>query len=101
MRPIDAVYANFRDEAGLRASATRSRALGYDGKWAIHPDQIAPINAVFSPDAARIEWARKILAVLARAEAAGAGAASEDGMMVDAVHALMARDILRQAGETA
>ncbi|MDN3567010.1 CoA ester lyase [Paeniroseomonas aquatica] len=101
VRPIDAVYANFRDEAGLRASATRSRALGYDGKWAIHPDQIAPINAVFSPDAARIEWARKILAVLARAEAAGAGAASEDGMMVDAVHALMARDILRQAGETA
>ncbi|MDB5371907.1 MAG: Beta-methylmalyl-CoA/L-malyl-CoA lyase [Belnapia sp.] len=101
VRPIDAVYANFRDEAGLRASAIRSRALGYEGKWAIHPDQLAPINVVFSPDAARVDWARKVLAVLARAEAAGAGAASEDGMMVDAVHALMARDILRQAGAEA
>jgi malyl-CoA/(S)-citramalyl-CoA lyase len=98
VRPIDAVYADFRDEAGLRASAIRSRALGYEGKWAIHPDQLAPINAVFSPDEARIAWARKVLGVLARAEAAGAGAAAEDGMMVDAVHALMARDILRQAG---
>lgn len=98
VRPIDAVYADFRDGEGLRASAIRSRALGYEGKWAIHPDQVAPINAVFSPDEARIAWARKVLATLARAEAAGAGAAAEDGMMVDAVHALMARDILRQAG---
>ena len=98
VRPIDAVYADFRDAGGLRASAIRSRALGYEGKWAIHPDQVAPINAVFSPDEARIAWSRKVLATLARAEAAGAGAAAEDGMMVDAVHALMARDILRQAG---
>ena len=98
VRPIDAVYADFRDAAGLRASASRSRALGFEGKWAIHPAQIAPINEVFSPDAARVDWARRIMATLARAEAAGAGAASEDGRMVDAVHARMARDILRQAG---
>ncbi len=101
VRPIDAVYADYRDAEGLRASAIRSRALGFEGKWAIHPDQIAPINQVFSPDAARVEWARRTLATLARAEAAGAGAASEDGTMVDAVHARMAQDILRQAGLTA
>jgi malyl-CoA/(S)-citramalyl-CoA lyase len=99
--PIDAVYADYRDMDGLRASALRSRALGYDGKWAIHPDQIGPINQIFSPDAARIAWARHVLALLERSAAAGDGAAGEDGTMVDAVHARMARDILRQAGEAA
>ena len=99
VRPIDAVYADYRDEAGLRASARRSRALGYEGKWAIHPDQVAAINEVFAPDPARVEWARRVLALLERSAAAGAGAAGEGGTMVDAVHARMARDILRQAGE--
>ena len=98
VRPIDAVYADYRDEAGLRASARRSRALGYEGKWAIHPDQVAAINEVFAPDPARVEWARRVLALLERSAAAGAGAAGEGGTMVDAVHARMARDILRQAG---
>ena len=98
VRPIDAVYADYRDMAGLRASATRSRALGYEGKWAIHPDQVAPINDVFSPSPARIAWARQVLALLARSAAAGAGAVGEAGVMVDAVHARMAQEILRQAG---
>lgn len=98
VRPIDAVYADYRDEAGLRASARRSRALGFDGKWAIHPDQVVPINEVFSPDAARVAWARRVLAVLEHAGTAGDGAVGEDGTMVDAVHARMARQILREAG---
>lgn len=98
VRPIDAVYADYRDEAGLRASARRSRALGFDGKWAIHPDQVAPINEVFSPDPVRIEWARRTLALLERSAVAGAGAAGEGGTMVDAAHARMARHVLRQAG---
>ena len=93
VRPIDAVYADFRDMAGLRASATRSRALGYEGKWAIHPDQVAPINDVFSPSPARVAWARQVLALLA-----GQGAVAQGGVMVDAVHARMAQEILRQAG---
>lgn len=101
IRPIDAVYADYRDEAGLRAAARRSRALGFDGKWAIHPDQVAPINEVFSPDLARVEWARRTLALLERSAAAGAGAAGEDGTMVDAAHARMARHVLRQAGLSA
>jgi len=95
VRPIDAVYADYRDEAGLRASAKRSRALGYEGKWAIHPDQVAPINAVFGPDPARVDWARRVLAVLE----GSSGAVGEAGVMVDAVHARMAREILRQAGQ--
>ncbi|RAI58903.1 HpcH/HpaI aldolase/citrate lyase family protein [Roseicella frigidaeris] len=99
--PIDAVYADYRDLAGLRAAALRGRALGYAGKWAIHPDQVAVINEVHGPDAARVEWARRALALLAQAEASGAGAAGEGGVMLDAVHARMAREILQQAGETA
>ncbi|MBD0272987.1 MAG: CoA ester lyase [Acetobacteraceae bacterium] len=98
VRTIDAVYADYRDEAGLRASARRSRALGFDGKWAIHPDQVDPINDVFSPDPARVEWARRTLALLERSAAAGAGAVGEGGTMVDAAHARMARHVLRQAG---
>ena len=101
VRPIDAVYADYRDEAGLRASARRSRALGFEGKWAIHPDQVGPVNEVFSPDPARVEWARRTLALLERSAAAGAGAAGEGGTMVDAAHARMARHILRQAGLSA
>ena len=98
VRPIDAVWADYRDEAGLRAAARRSRALGFEGKWAIHPDQLAPINEVFSPDPARIEWARRMLALLEHSAVAGAGAAGEGGTMVDAAHARMARRVLRQAG---
>jgi malyl-CoA/(S)-citramalyl-CoA lyase len=94
VRPIDAVYADYRDEAGLRASARRSRALGYEGKWAIHPDQVAPINAVFGPDPARVDWARRVLALLE----GSSGAVGEGGTMVDAVHARMAREILSQVG---
>jgi malyl-CoA/(S)-citramalyl-CoA lyase len=97
VRPIDAVYADYRDEVGLRASAKRSRALGYEGKWAIHPDQVVPINEVFAPDAARVAWARHVLALLERSAAAGAGAVGEGGTMVDAAHARMAHDILKQA----
>ncbi len=97
IRPIDAVYADYRDEVGLVASARRSRALGYDGKWAIHPDQVAPINAVFGPDPARVEWARRVLALLE----GSSGAVGEGGTMVDAVHARMAREILDQAGAPA
>ena len=96
VRPIDAVYADFRDLDGLRASARRSRALGYDGKWAIHPDQVAPINQVFSPSPERVAWARQVLVLLA----ASSGAVAQGGVMLDAVHARMAQDILTQAGLT-
>lgn len=97
--PIDAVYADYRDTPGLRAATLRGRALGYAGKWAIHPDQIVPINQAYAPDAARIAWARRVLALLDAATAAGRGAATLDGAMLDAVHARMARDILTQAGD--
>ena len=60
---IDGPYPQLGDTDGLRRSAERSRALGYDGKWCIHPAQVATCNDVFSPSAEEIERARRILAV--------------------------------------
>ena len=54
IRAIDGPYSDYRDTEGLKASARRSRALGFDGKWCIHPAQIETVNAVFSPDEAEI-----------------------------------------------
>jgi malyl-CoA/(S)-citramalyl-CoA lyase len=101
VRPIDAVYATTATRRACAPPPAGRGRLGFDGKWAIHPDQVAPVNEVFSPDPARVEWARRTLALLERSAAAGAGAAGEGGTMVDAAHARMARHVLRQAGLSA
>jgi malyl-CoA/(S)-citramalyl-CoA lyase len=80
---IDAPYGNFKDPDGLRQSAAISCALGYDGKWAIHPDQLDIINAVFSPSEAEIERAGRVLEAHREAERTGSGAVAVDGRMVD------------------
>jgi citrate lyase beta subunit len=79
------------DEAGLRASAERSRALGYDGKWCIHPAQVAVCDAVFTPSAEEVERARRILAV--------EGVARVDGEMVDEANRRMAEAVLARLPE--
>lgn len=83
LRPIDGPYANFRDGAGLAAQAARSAALGCEGKWAIHPDQIAPLNAAFAPTESEIAQARRVLAALEEARADGRAAVQLDGRMID------------------
>lgn len=93
-RVIDGPYADFRNDEGLRQSCRTARALGYDGKWAIHPAQIEIINQVFSPTAEEVLWARQIAATYEAAMAAGSGAMSVDGMMVDAATLRMARSTL-------
>ena len=75
VRAIDGPYADFKDADGLRASAMRSRALGYDGKWCIHPGQIEIVNHVFTPDEAEIAVARAILDAYAASTEQGSGAA--------------------------
>ncbi len=72
-------------------------ALGFEGKWAIHPSQIALANAEMSPTAVEVERARRILVALAEAAKAGKGAAQLDGRMIDAASARMAENIVRQA----
>ncbi len=97
---IDGPYAAFRDLDGLRASAQAARALGFDGKWCIHPDQIAVVNEVFSPSAEEIEHARAVLDSYREATAAGIGAIAVGAEMIDAANVRMARRTLEFAGES-
>jgi len=94
LRPIDGPYGDFKDPEGFIAAARRAAALGYEGKWAIHPSQIALANAVFSPPPAEVERARRILLALDDAAREGRGAAQLDGRMIDAASARMAQNIV-------
>ncbi len=94
LRAVDGPVADYRDEEGLRKSCLRARSLGFDGKWCIHPSQIEVVNRVFSPTGREIEWAQKVVAAYEEAEAAGSGAISVDGQMVDAASIKMARNTL-------
>jgi len=94
LRPIDGPFGDFSDPEGYKDGARRAAALGIEGKWAIHPSQIALANEVFSPPAAEVARARSIIAALREAEAAGKGAASLDGKMIDAASERMADNVI-------
>jgi citrate lyase subunit beta/citryl-CoA lyase len=100
IQAIDGPYGLVKDEEGLRRRARLARALGMDGKWTIHPGQIAIVNEVFSP--ARQEWERAVamLAAYDEAHAQGRGAAIYDGEMIDEANRKMAERIA-QAGRAA
>ncbi len=97
LRPIDGPYANYGDADGYRASATRARALGFEGKWAIHPSQVALANEVFSPSTGQIAWARNIAARMEAEAARGSGAVGLDGVLIDRAHVKLAEKILQRA----
>ena len=88
---IDGVFNDFRDEEGLVAECRQGRALGMDGKTLIHPGQIGPCNAVFSPPDQEVDWARKVIAAFDEPENRSKGAISVEGRMVELLHADMAR----------
>lgn len=94
---IDTVYPAFRDPDSLAAYARRAARDGFAGMMAIHPSQVAPINAAFTPDAEQVEQARRIIAAFAASP--GAGALQLEGRMIDAPHLKQARRILARAGE--
>jgi citrate lyase subunit beta/citryl-CoA lyase len=83
LQAIDGPYVDFNDEGGYRESARRALLLGFDGKWCIHPNQIAWANDVFSPSEEEYQRARRLLDAYAEATASGLGATSLDGMLVD------------------
>ncbi len=97
LRAIDGPFGDFSDPEAYVASARRAAALGIEGKWAIHPSQIALANDVFSPPEAEVTRARRIIEELKKAEAEGRGAASLDGKMIDAASERMARNVLTVA----
>lgn len=97
LRVIDAPYGNFRDVEGLQTAAARSRALGFDGKWAIHPGQIDALNDAFAPTPDEIERARRVLTAYEDALGSGRGAAAIGGSMIDHASVRMARSTLDRA----
>ena len=97
LRPIDGPFGDFNDPDGYVDGARRAAALGYEGKWAIHPSQVALANEVFSPPVAEVDRAHRILVALEEAAAEGRGAAQLDGRMIDAASARMAENVVAQA----
>jgi citrate lyase subunit beta/citryl-CoA lyase len=93
---IDTVFTDFRDAEGLAREARAARRAGFAGKLAIHPDQVGPINAAFTPDAAEIAHAERVVAAFAANP--GLGTVGLDGRMIDMPHLKQARRILEMAG---
>ncbi len=94
---IDAPYGNFKDSDGLVRSAQLACALGCDGKWAIHPDQLDIINQVFSPTQEEIERAQRVMEAHRHATKEGLGAVAVDGRMVDQATVRLAQRLWAQA----
>jgi citrate lyase subunit beta / citryl-CoA lyase len=95
--PIDGVYADHRDDDGLRLVSARARRLGYRGKKVIHPRQVPIVNDVFAPTAEELAYYQRVLAAIIDADAAGRGTAVVDGRMVDVAMAETARAYLALA----
>lgn len=95
---IDGVTVASRDEFRLRSDTERARRGGFGAKLCIHPQQTALVNAAFAPQAAELEWARRVVAAF---EAAGGGVFSLDGRMVDAPVLRLAQHTLAQSQEAA
>lgn len=95
--PIDGPFANFRDPDGYRREAETAAALGFVGKWAIHPSQVDIANEVFTPTIDEVTQARRIVEAVEEAEAAGSGAANLGGIMIDAATSRIFRATLDAA----
>lgn len=84
LRPIDGPFGDFNDPEGFLSAARSDAALGFEGKWAIHPSQIDLANDVFSPPEEDVAHARAIIKAMKEAAAEGKGAVSLNGRMIDA-----------------
>ncbi|MBX6367153.1 MAG: CoA ester lyase [Rhodospirillales bacterium] len=97
LRPIDGPFGDFSDPDGYRAAARRAAALGCEGKWAIHPSQVALANEEFSPSEKEIARARRILEAMAQATKEGKGAVALDGRLIDIASIRQAEVLVRKA----
>jgi len=95
VQPVDGVFADFKDDEGLRAEAEAARREGFTGKLAIHPGQVPIINAAFTPSADDIAHAEEIVAAFEAHP--DAGVLSVGGKMVDRPHLVQARRVLERA----
>ena len=98
VQPIDSVYVDIRDSAGLEAECREAAAMGFTGKITIHPSQIEIVNEAFSPSPEEVAESRELLAAFEEHQRAGRMAFAFKGNMVDAPHLARARTILERAG---
>jgi malyl-CoA/(S)-citramalyl-CoA lyase len=96
-RPIDGPYTDISDAEGFLASAGRAAALGFEGKWAIHPSQIELANEAFTPSQEEVGWAQQILQAIQDSIAGGRAAFKVRGVLIDLAHEKLARNILSRA----
>jgi malyl-CoA/(S)-citramalyl-CoA lyase len=97
LRPVDGPFGNFSDADGYRAAAKRAAVLGCEGKWAIHPSQVALANEMFSPSEAEVTKARRILEAMAQATREGRGAVALDGRLIDLASIRQAEVLVKKA----
>ena len=95
VQPVDGVFADYKDDAGLRAEAEAARRDGFTGKLAIHPTQVAIINAAFTPSDEDVAHAAEIVAAFEAQP--DAGVLSVGGKMVDRPHLIQARRVLERS----
>lgn len=98
---LDGVCNEFRDIAAFRAEAEQGLIFGFDGKSLIHPDQIAPCNEVFSPNADEIAWAEAVISAFSHPENAGKGAIRVEGKMAELLHLEQAKRLVAVAEQIA
>jgi malyl-CoA/(S)-citramalyl-CoA lyase len=97
LRPIDGPFGDFSDPDGYKAQAYRAAVLGCEGKWAIHPSQVALANEVFSPSEAEVTKAKRILEAMEQAKREGKGAVALDGKLIDIASIRQAEVLVRKA----
>ena len=97
LQAFDMVFTDFQDAAGLEAESRFARQLGYTGKTCIHPKQTPVVNQAFAPTAAELERAQRLVAAFEAQHAAGAGAFTFEGRMVDLPMLAAARKVLTRA----
>ena len=101
LRPVDGPFGDFSDADGYRAAGNRAGVLGCEGKWAIHPSQVALANELFSPSAKEVDKARRILTAMAQAQKEGKGAVALDGRLIDFASIRQAEVLVRKAEQVA
>ena len=96
--PIDTVWVDLRNADGFARSAAQVRAMGFQGKLCIHPDQVAVVNTTFSPSVEQVALAHRVVAAFQAAEAAGSAAIQLDGQFIDYPFLYRAQRVLQTAG---
>lgn len=97
LQAIDVVFVNFKDTVNLKVDALLGAQMGFTGKQIIHPNQVTPVNAAFTPNDAEIDYAQRLLAAFETAEAEGTGAIDFEGKMIDMPLVLSARQVIERA----